>query len=163
MRGRAGVAALELLLREAWAGPNWLGPSLRRTVRELDADQAWWRPEGASHSAWDIVLHLAYWKHRVARRMTGGRGPRFARGPANWPAVPDAADPGQWREDVALLEATHSAFVELVQGLTDRDLDRPVGRHTVAESIRGIAAHDDYHGGQIRMLQRMGETVSGKR
>lgn len=155
MSGRRGVVQLEGLLREAWAGPAWHGPSLRRIARDLDAGSAWRRPVGASHSPWEILLHLAYWKYRVTRRITGERGPRFPRGPANWPDAPAVADAERWAEDVALLEAMHAELLEVAAGLTDRDLTRQVGRHTVEESLRGMALHDLYHGGQVRLLQRM--------
>ena len=154
MRGRAGVAGLEAMLAEAWAGPAWHGPPLRSIVRELGADLGWRRPAGASHSPWEILLHMAYWEYRVTRRITGVRG-RFPRGPANWPAAPDSADEERWVADVALLEGVHAEFMAVVATLTDRDLHRQVGRHTIEESLRGIAAHDLYHGGQMRMLARM--------
>lgn len=158
MRGRgerARVAALEVLLAEAWTGPAWHGPSLRSIVRGLDAESAWRRPPGASHSPWEILLHLAYWTHRVAGRINGTRD-RFARGPRNWPDAPRSADPVRWKEDVALLEEAHAGLVGTAASLTDRDLERRVGRHTVEESLRGIALHDLYHGGQMRMMERMG-------
>ncbi len=41
--------------------------------------------------------------------------------------------------------------------LADGDLDRRAagGRETVGRLVRGIAAHDLYHAGQIQLLKRL--------
>jgi hypothetical protein len=41
--------------------------------------------------------------------------------------------------------------------LQDADLDRPApgGEETIGRLLRGVAAHDLYHAGQIQLLKRM--------
>jgi uncharacterized damage-inducible protein DinB len=152
---RIRATALEDLLTEAWTGPAWHGPSLRQVVHTLTPEAAIARVDRASHSAWALILHAAYWKHRVWCRITGARGSRFARRPSNFPAPPTEPDPGRWREDLDLLDAHAGELLTLAATLRDRDLGRRAGRYTVEASLRGIALHDIYHAGQIRMLQRM--------
>jgi hypothetical protein len=152
---RVRVQALARLLTETWSGPAWHGPALRQVVSGLTPVAASVRPEGASHSPWALVLHTAYWKHRVRCRITGDRGTRFPRTPSNFPAPPHAPDARSWREDLALLDRQHAELVSALRTVDDRDLGRRCGRYTVEASLRGIALHDLYHAGQIRMLQRM--------
>jgi len=152
---RIRATALEDLLAEAWTGPAWHGPALREVVHSLAPEQAIVRLRDASHSPWALILHAAYWKHRVRCRIANERGSRFARKPSNFPAPPREPDVTRWREDLAGLDTHAEALLALAATLRDRDLDRPAGRYTVEASLRGIALHDLYHAGQIRMLQRM--------
>ena len=61
------------------------------------------------------------------------------------------------RADIALLDRTHAALYEAVAGVEDAALDRvPPGAKTVlGKLIRGIAAHDLYHAGQIQLLKKL--------
>ena len=63
----------------------------------------------------------------------------------------------RWREDLALLAACHDRLREAVARLADEDLTRPAagGRETAARLVRGAAAHDLYHAGQIQLLKRL--------
>ncbi|HEX3159028.1 MAG TPA: DinB family protein [Gemmatimonadaceae bacterium] len=143
--------------RGGWHG----GPTPIGALRGVSAEQAAWEPAPGRKSIWQLTLHIAYWKYAVRRRLEGGaadRKARFPRTPANWPAVPAAADEGAWRADVALLKTEHE---RLVAALAAVPVDRygevlPGGkRWTVGELILGIAQHDAYHTGQIQMLKRL--------
>ena len=103
-------------------------------------------------------MHAAYWKYAAWRRLTGRearvvRPRRAATGSRARRRPTEAA----WRKDVALLAAYHRRLRAAVAGLADGDLDRrpPGGKETVGRLVRGIAAHDLYHAGQIQLLKRM--------
>lgn len=148
------IATLAHLLEEAWAGPAWHGPSLRQAIRSLSPDVAVVRPAGAAHSAWSIMLHAAYWKHRVTCRVLDRPRERFPLKPANFPAAPAKPDERRWRDDVGLVEECHVDLVHALEAFEDRRLDRRCGHWTVEESFRGAALHDVYHAGQIQLLRR---------
>lgn len=59
--------------------------------------------------------------------------------------------------DVALLVAEHRKLREVVAALPGRRLHEksPGSRYTNLALIRGIAAHDLYHAGQIQLLKRL--------
>ena len=59
---------------------------------------------------------------------------------------------------MAVLVAEHKRLREAVGHLTPADLRRvPKGsRFTIAGLVRGAAAHDLYHAGQIQLLKRLG-------
>ena len=60
------------MIDEAFDGRAWHGPTLRRAVAGVTPAQAAWRPAPGRHSIREVVLHAAYWKHEVRRRITGG-------------------------------------------------------------------------------------------
>ncbi len=148
------------VLDQAFAARGWHGTTLRGALRGLTPEQALWRPGPRRHCIWEIVLHCAYWKYAVRRRLTGGGRGSFARGPSNWPRLPERADLRAWREDVGLLEAEHAALREMVAGMGARQLNArsPRGVWRNVEQVHGIAAHDLYHTGQIQLLKRLQRT-----
>ena len=150
-------AALELI-DEAFEKKAWHGPNLRGTIRGLSAAEAAWRPGPGRHSVWELVVHAAYWKYAVRRRLTGEKRGSFTLEGSNWFARPDAGDEAAWKRDVRLLVDEHRKLRAVIAALSDRDLDRHAAGHTtlVKTLVRGIAAHDLYHAGQIQVVKRLG-------
>jgi len=140
--------------RKAWHGPNLLG-----SLRGLTAEQALWRPAPGRHSIWELAVHCAYWKSIVRRRVDAEAGERFPRGPANWPALPEPADDAAWKADLALLRDEHRRLRAAVATLRPADLHRPAPgqKRPRISHIHGIAMHDVYHAGQVRLLRRLRE------
>jgi len=158
MRGE--VSMITTLMDEAFKGPAWHGASLKRTLAGVGVEEALWRPDGDRHCIWELALHCAYWKYRVRARASGERA-RFARRGSNFPNLPDEPSDEKWSEDLALLTDTHRAIREYAGTLKDSDLDRVIARgSTVRDQLRGIALHDTYHGGQIRLLRVLGASTS---
>jgi hypothetical protein len=151
-RPNLGLEPYLALLDEAFERKAWHGPNLRGSVRGLRAKQAAWRPDPARHNIWEIVVHAAYWKYAVRRRLTGQKRGSFAYPGSNWFARPSAPDDVAWRRDVARLGEEHRLLRGAVARLSRADL---AGRGN-ARMIRGIAAHDLYHAGQIQLLKRLG-------
>jgi hypothetical protein len=123
----------------------------------MGAAKASWRPARGRHNAWEIAVHAAYWKYAAWRRLTGEKRGSFARAGSNWFASPAPAGEAAWRKDVALLAECHRRLRAVVERLEDADLDRrtPGGRETIGRLVRGVAAHDLYHAGQIQLLKRL--------
>jgi hypothetical protein len=149
------VALLLEILDEAYDRPAWHGPNLRGSVRRLTEEDAAWRPSPHRHNVWENALHCAYWKYAVRRRLTGGKRGAFPAEGSNWFERPDGK--ATWKGDLALLEDEHRKLREVVGELPDAVLPRksPGTRHTIARLVYGIAAHDTYHAGQIRLLDAL--------
>jgi uncharacterized damage-inducible protein DinB len=148
------------LLDEAFARRSWHGTNLRGSIRGLDAARAARRPGPGRHSIRELVVHAAYWKYAVWRRIVGEKRGSFALVGSNWFPRPDEGDRTGWAADVALLTAEHERLRAAVARLTAADLRQtPKGsRFTVAGLVRGAAAHDLYHAGQIQLLKRLGRS-----
>ena len=136
---------------------GWQGTTLRGALRGLRPADALRRPGPGRHCVWDYVLHCAYWKYAVRRRLQGDAIGSFPRAPADWPEVPARADAKRWKEDVALLVAQHRALRRMVERLApaqlERRSDRKVWRNI--EQLYGVVAHDLYHTGQIQLTKRL--------
>ena len=149
--------ALLAAMDEAFERKAWHGPNLRGAIRGLDPAVACHRPGKGRHSIWELVVHAAYWKYAVRRRLVGDKRGSFAVKGSNWFSRPDEPAPAAWAQDVALLLAEHRALMKVARALDPRRLHRPSpgSRVTPAALLRGIAFHDVYHAGQIQLLKRM--------
>ncbi len=146
------VPVLLALVDEAFDHKAWHGTTLLGSVRGLSTTQVEWRPAPGRHNIHELVVHAAYWKYAVRRRISGGSRGRFVRKGSNWFTV----EAGHWREDVALLNDEHRQLRAVIAGLAERALGKRVkGSATVGYLVRGIAAHDLYHAGQIQLLKRL--------
>jgi DinB superfamily len=154
------IRDLLALLEEAYAGPAWHGPSLRGSLRGVTHREAGWRPAPSRHNIWELVVHAAYWKYAVRRRLLGEKRGGFAGQGSNWLERRPGTDPKSakaWRRDLALLARTHGELCEAVSQLTDAELERPSrgSSQKPGRMIAGIALHDVYHAGQIQLLKRL--------
>ena len=122
---------------------------------------ALWRPGKGRPRIWDYLLHCAWWKHEVRRRIEGDAAGAFPRAPSDWPAVPAQPTRAAWRADVRLLEAEQRALRALVARLPAGQLEQraPQSRWRHVEQIHGVAAHDCYHTGQIQLVKRLAVTA----
>jgi len=158
-RGRSRVVVSSLLeqLDEAYDRQSWHGTNLRGSLRGLSADHALWRPVPDRHNVWEIVIHAAYWKYAAWRRLTGEKRGAFPHKGSNWIPSPISPTDAEWRDAVALLGDFHRMLREAIARLSDADLRRraPGGKETIGRLVRGIAAHDLYHAGQIQLLKRL--------
>jgi len=151
---------ISLLLRiidESYEKKAWHGPNLRGSIRGVEIKEAAWRPGPGRHNIWEIVVHAAYWKYAVRRRMLGEKRRSFPLKGSNWFVRPTALTEESWREDLALLEDMHRRMRTAVAGFSLRELQKvPRGSKVSNVSIiYGIALHDVYHAGQIQLLKRL--------
>jgi uncharacterized damage-inducible protein DinB len=132
----------QLLLRildEAYERKGWHGPTLRGALRGVSDEEAAWRPGEGRHNIHELVIHAAYWKFVVRRRLAGDRRDQFPRPGRNWfpPTAP-------FREDVALLDEQHRFLRQTVESAKINE-----------RLIYGVAMHDVYHAGQIGLIKRL--------
>ena len=148
------------LLDEAYNRAAWHGPNLRGSVRGLTAREAALSPRTGRHNIWEIVVHAAYWKYTVRRRLLGEKRGSFSLPGSNWFVRPLDRSEKAWRADVSLLEREHQRLKEAVSSFQPENLDRPArGSKTLARRlIAGIAFHDVYHAGQIQLIKKLLKT-----
>lgn len=153
------IDLLVRILNEAFDRKSWHGTNLRGSIRGLNVQQASWRPQPERHNIWEHVLHCAYWKYTVRRRLTGEKRGSFALKGSNWFERPTAADRSEssWKEAVDLLAENHRQLLASIQELSPDQLNKPAagGETSILTLITGIAAHDTYHAGQIQLLKKL--------
>jgi hypothetical protein len=146
---------LELVDR-AYNRRSWHGTNLRGSIRGVTARDALWRPAKGRHNIWELIVHAAYWKYAVWRRLVGEPRGSFPLQGSNW-FPRDGGDEKALKEDIALLERIHRNLRSVVERFPASDLSRrPKGSSTTYfELIAGVAAHDLYHAGQIQLIKRL--------
>ena len=160
MKSDSAIPLLVRLIDEGFDARAWHGTPLRGAVRGLTAAQAAWRPAPGRHNIWEIVVHCAYWKYAVRRRLTGGKRGAFPLKGSNWFARPrpgEDATNAAWKRDVALLIEEHRMLRHVIAGLKPAGLRRVSrgSRYMPVAFAQGIAAHDLYHAGQIQLLKTL--------
>ena len=151
---------LALLLRmmdEGFYRKAWHGTNLRGAIRGLTVSEAAWRPSPERHNIWEIVVHAAYWKYAVRRRIQGGKRGSFVLKGSNWFPRGKDMDSTLWQEDIRLLEHEHRLLREAAAALPGSRLHTkaPGGSVAVSTLLYGISHHDVYHAGQIQVLKRL--------
>jgi hypothetical protein len=143
------------VLEEGYSKKTWHGPNLRQSVKGVSARQAAWRPGPGRHNIWELTLHAAYWKYRVRSRLEGGKRGSFVLQGSNFFTRPERgrANEGAWQGDRAILEKEHRAMMGAI-----RKMLRKRGGEKRLAMLYGVAFHDVYHAGQIRLLRRLQES-----
>ena len=146
------------IVDQAYDRPSWHGTNLKGSIRRVTATIAAWRPGPNRHNIWEIVVHAAYWKYAVRRRLTGEARGSFPLKGSNWFRRPLVDTDEAWRADVALLQEAHQSLREAIATVPAGALGQPRGGSKVTDFvvITGIAAHDLYHAGQIQLLKKLG-------
>ena len=145
---------LMALLDEAYSKKTWHGPNLRQSLKGVSAKQAAWRPASGRHNIWEIALHAAYWKYAVRRRLEGGKRGSFVLQGSNFFTRPQNGDATEaaWRRDRTILETEHRELEKTIRQV----LNTPLATKRLG-MIYGVAFHDVYHAGQVRLLRRLME------
>jgi hypothetical protein len=145
-----GSSLLLEILEQVYSRKAWHGPTLRQSLRGVSAKAAAWRPTPGCHNIWEVVLHAAYWKCVVRRKLLGEKRGSFVLKGSNWFQRPVELNEKAWRPDFAVLETEHKklreAIADYLKGKTRRVPER---------LLFGVAFHDIYHAGQIRLLRRL--------
>lgn len=164
---RIALETIRRLVVSGYSGPAWHGPSLRAVLRGATPEDALRRAGPGRNTIWELLLHVAYTRHRLTGRIARVMGtptprsfPRRLRA-AWWPMLPDAARGTDaerrdaWRADLALLADCQTRLLDAVDGAGPAVLRRRRSgvRWTIADEIAALAVHDAYHAGQIRLIR----------
>jgi hypothetical protein len=153
------IAILLGMIDQAFDHRSWHGTNLKGSIKGMKAAEAAWRPAANRHNIWETVVHAAYWKYIVRRRLLSEAKGSFPLKGSNWIKRPVDGELNEaaWKADVALLIEMHKTLREAVATLNPQEIyhtpsDSKVGNF---ELITGIASHDLYHAGQIQLLKRL--------
>ena len=100
----------------------------------------------------------------MRRRLTGEKRGSFPLAGSNWWVRPVENTQAAWRADLALLAGEHRALKGAVMACAAATLARraPGSSLTYGALIRGAAAHDLYHAGQVQLLKRLAGSAEGR-
>ena len=115
------------------------------------------KPEGAPHSAWELLEHMriAQWDILEFSRDGRHKSPKWPEG--YWPKSPAPADEKAWDESVRRFKADRRKLAKLVLDKS-RDLSAivPYGQsQTLIREALLTIDHNAYHTGEIVQLRRI--------
>lgn len=145
------------LIEQGYHKTAWHGPNLKASIRRVDAKQAAWRPKPSRKSIADIVIHCAYWKYVIRRRISGGLRGSFPLKGSNWFDIPAKLTDKGWKEYLKLLDDQHHALVEAVAKTPWNKIVNCFDKSEkkAVSYITGVSYHDVYHAGQIQTLKAL--------
>jgi len=158
MTGKSSELQLLIdIMDQAYDHRAWHGTNLRGSVRGLTLEQTSWRPAPGRHNIWEVMVHAAYWKYIVRRRLLGEKRGSFALKGSNWFKRPLHTTDEAWEEDIALLDSTHRSMRDAIASFPPKRLSATPAGSKVSniQMIYGISSHDLYHAGQIQLLKRL--------
>jgi hypothetical protein len=126
-------------------------------VDGFPVDLAGVRPEGAPHSAWELIEHIRIAQEDILRfsQSEVHTSPPWPKG--YWPSSPEPAREGQWQETVDAIRRDLAEFESMVKDPA-QDLFRKLpwgeGQTLLREALL-IADHNAYHVGQLVLVRRL--------
>ena len=126
-------------------------------VKKFPLDRIGIRPEGAPHSAWELLEHLRIAQHDIllfskSAKYTAPKWPDDY-----WAPSPAPKHKTEWAESIKACERDLAAFGKLLQD-PKRDLYEPFpwgdGQTLLREALL-IADHNAYHLGQLVLVRRL--------
>ena len=147
------TARIQEQLRRAITGDAWHGPSVFEAVAWFDAGRAARRVASGSHSAWEIVLHIAVWLEVVRERLAGKSVEPTSE--QDWPPVPRQTA-AAWNAARLRLTNAYQALQDALDATSDDALEQIATGTTYTNyfMLHGVVQHSIYHAGQLTLIER---------
>jgi hypothetical protein len=132
------------------SGKNFWQASLLKQIEGLTVEQALYKPSPDRHGIWQLVRHIAYWKHWALTYVNEGTALNAKE--SNWAPLPEVQNEASWQEDISKLRELSDKCRSTAEGIGDELLS------STEEKIvffRQLLFHDCYHTGQIGFLRAM--------
>ena len=155
-------ALLLRLIDEGFNKTAWHGPNLTGSIRGVGVKEAVWRSRAGRRNIAEIVVHCAYWKYAVRRRLRGDKRGSFPLQGSNWFALPTRLTKQQWQDYAALLADEHRTLRDAIATLPWSQLSKAAGNlREPVPHVYGAAMHDIYHAGQICTIKALYKQATG--
>lgn len=142
------------LYQSVYNGEPWLEVTLAKTLKDVNAEQAYRKINPKLNTIWEIVNHLIQWRRNILKRVQG----EITTTPDHNYFVP-VIDPSEaaWEQSLQSLEKSQESWNAFFLDFNDADLDKIYANnnHTYYEHLHGIIQHDVYHLGQIVILKKL--------
>jgi hypothetical protein len=144
---------IKLLLKDLdnfFYGPNFWQACLHAQVKDLNFQQALWKPSAERHCIWEILQHINAWKWFAVESIKGNKIASMKE--YNWVPLPNEPDDAKWKAEVEKSKSLHEEFRALVSEASPELFDS--SKENI-EYYQQVTYHDCYHTGQIGLLRAM--------
>lgn len=142
------------LYQSIYNGEPWLEVTLAKTLKDVNAEQAYRKINPKLNTIWEIVNHLIQWRRNILKRVQG----ETVTTPDHNYFVPvlDSSE-AAWEQSLQSLEKSQELWNTFLIDFEDDGFEKiyPHNNHTYYEHIHGIIQHDVYHLGQIVILKKL--------
>ncbi len=153
MAGDATIREQLIALLEGGHAHNSFGD----VVEDFPLDRIGIRPDGAPHSAWELLEHMRLAQEDILRfsQSADWVSPKFPKG--YWPSAAAPKDPTQWHESVRNFQRDLAEFEGMLRDpAQDLNWRFPWGEgQTLLREALVIADHNSYHLGQLVLVRRL--------
>jgi hypothetical protein len=129
-------------------GENFWQASLYMQLEGLSVEQAMYKPAPERHCIWELVRHIAYWKHWAVTYVN--EGTKLDAKADNWRALPEVQSEDNWQADVNMLKSLHVECVKIANKVGNEIFESTDEKYVF---FRQLLYHDCYHTGQIGLLR----------
>lgn len=142
------------LLRRAFDGIGWHGPSVVETLSGMQYEQSM-NQVTDSHTVAELVEHMIEWRIFVTKKLQGEDTYDVAE-EVDFKKITSMTNE-MWQELLQRLHQTQEEILKVLSHITDEKLVEPVsGRdYNFYTLLHGIIHHDLYHAGQIALLKKL--------
>ena len=154
------MTAKEILIEQFTAcyDENGWFVALKNALKNLSAEQAAWKPEGADNSIWEILAHLNFYNEAYLKRFMGieyvyptdDNRETFSSG--------DAVSEEAWQTEIEKFDAIMTEWRDLLLSADEDKFTQPVSATNEspwASLLAHVNAHNAHHGGQIVILRKL--------
>lgn len=149
------ISLLSEMTKIEYDGAPFNGPSLMKTLEELDVDQVLSTDTHEGYSVWGIVLHLIFWKYSLSRQLGGSGGfDTFPYEEKDWPALPEEKTKDAWDSVLNDMATVHKAYIDALESFPAEKLgdELALWHCSYLKAVSWMATHDLYHVAQIRNM-----------
>lgn len=136
-------------LKQFTVDKNFWQASLLKQIEGLNMSEALYKPSPDRHGIWQIVRHIAYWKHWALIYLNEDK--KLNAKEDNWAPLPYVQTEESWQDEIENLRKLNSDCIASAEKLGERiysDEEKIV-------FFRQCLYHDSYHCGQIGFLRAM--------
>ena len=132
------------------------GDPLSQILKGVTAAKAAAKPKGATHSIWELVLHIANWEEIALRRLRGETVEWDRDSQLDWPRV-NGTTSSDWKKALGRLSRANRALSVAVAKSTRAQLNKKVVNRPYNKEVmlQGTIHHSIYHAGQISLLKKL--------
>jgi len=144
-------------LDQAFEKSAWHGTTLKGSVRHVDHELAVWRPDSGQHNIREIIIHTAYWKYTIWKKLVGKTDVTFDYRGTDWQKLPHKLDARLWLTEKAIIKKHHKLLISELEKFPAGKLLKipPKSKFVYKRYLLGVGSHDLYHAGQIQLIKRL--------
>jgi hypothetical protein len=131
--------------------------TLEDAVKDFPAKLRGTKPEGAEHSAWELLEHLRIAQSDILAFSLDAKhvSPKWPEG--YWPKSAKPASDAAWKKSISSIKKDLGAMIKLVENPKTNlyaKIPHGTGQNILREALL-VADHNAYHIGQIVLVRRL--------